>query len=139
MCEHVWEHLTEQQGREAARLWFSFLKPGGFVRCAVPGVNFPDADHQRLVHVGGPGPADHPAADHQGVYDDRTFAATFELAGFEVDLLESCDEDGRFHYNRCWDVATDPIYRSLLLDHRNRDDQLEHMTKECSPLSERSD
>ncbi len=29
LCEHVWEHLTEEQGRAAAHLCFDFLKPGG--------------------------------------------------------------------------------------------------------------
>ncbi|GGK37010.1 hypothetical protein GCM10008955_33640 [Deinococcus malanensis] len=120
LCEHVWEHLTSEQGLEAARLCFNFLQPGGFLRCAVPDANFPDEEYQRIVQVGGPGPADHPAADHKIVYDAHRFRQVFEMAGFEVDLLEYCDERGRFHYHG-WDVTTGPIYRSLLLDHRNRD------------------
>lgn len=123
LCEHVWEHLTEAQGRAAAQLCFRFLKPGGVLRCAVPDANFPDAAYQRTVQVGGPGSADHPAADHRVVYDFRRFAAVFGDAGFEVELLEYCDEAGRFHYHG-WDVTTGPIYRSLLLDHRNRDGRL---------------
>ncbi len=123
LCEHVWEHLTPEQGREAARLCLDFLKPGGWLRCAVPDANFPDEVYQRTVQVGGPGPADHPAADHQIVYDAPTFRAVFEDAGFEVDLLEYCDDAGRFHYHG-WDVSTGPVYRSLLLDHRNRDGHL---------------
>jgi len=89
----------------------------------VPDANFPDPEYQRTVQVGGPGPPDHPAADHKVVYDFRRFAALFSGAGFEVDLLEFCDEAGRFHYHG-WDVATGPVYRSLLLDHRNRDGRL---------------
>ncbi len=123
LCEHVWEHLSEEEGRAAARLCFEYLKPGGFLRCAVPDVNFPDAEYQRTVQVGGPGPADHPAADHRVVYDHRRLADVFRSAGFEVELLEYCDENGRFHYHG-WDVATGPIYRSLLLDHRNREGRL---------------
>lgn len=123
LCEHVWEHLTEEEGRAAARLCFEFLKPGGFLRCAVPDVNFPDVEYQRTVQVGGPGPADHPAADHRVVYDHRRFTDVFKSAGFEVELLEYCDDHGRFHYHS-WDVTTGPIYRSLLLDHRNREGRL---------------
>ncbi|WP_041231614.1 class I SAM-dependent methyltransferase [Deinococcus peraridilitoris] len=123
LCEHVWEHLSEAQGLEAARLCFDFLKPGGLLRCAVPDANFPDEAYQRTVQVGGPGPADHPAADHQIVYDHARFRRLFETAGFQVELLEYCDEQGRFHYHG-WDVASGPIYRSLLLDHRNRDGSL---------------
>nr|WP_221269547.1 hypothetical protein [Deinococcus budaensis] len=123
LCEHVWEHLTEAQGRAAARLCFDFLKPGGFLRVAVPDANFPDPEYQRTVQVGGPGPADHPAADHQIVYDFRLLMDVFGRAGFEVELLEYCDEAGRFHA-RDWDVGTGPVYRSRRLDHRNRDGRL---------------
>src|SRR5437773_1605779 len=91
LCEHVWEHLTEQQGRQAARICYEFLKPGGYLRCAVPDANFPDPEYQRTVQIGGPGPRDHPAADHQIVYDYRRFADVFRSAGFEPDLLEYCD------------------------------------------------
>ncbi|WP_045233994.1 class I SAM-dependent methyltransferase [Deinococcus pimensis] len=123
LCEHVWEHLTLEQGAEAARLCFEYLRPGGWLRCAVPDANFPDEAYQRTVRIGGPGPADHPAADHRVVYDARTLRRVFESAGFEVELLEYCDDGGRFHYHG-WDVTTGPIYRSLLLDHRNRDGRL---------------
>lgn len=123
LCEHVWEHLTEDEGRAAATICYRFLKPGGLLRCAVPDANFPDADYQRAARPGGPGPADHPAADHKIVYDHRRFAAVFADAGFTVDLLEWCDESGRFHFNY-WDPADGPIYRSLRSDHRNADGKL---------------
>lgn len=118
LAEHVWEHLTEAQGRRAADYCFLSLRPGGYLRCAVPDRNFPDPDYQQLVKVGGPGPADHPAADHKILYDYKLLSSVFEGAGFEVDLLEYCDERGRFHYNQ-WDPREGPIYRSLLRDHRN--------------------
>lgn len=123
LCEHVWEHLTASEGRAAAALCYEFLKPGGYLRCAVPDANFPDAAYQAMVQVGGPGPHDHPAADHKIVYEYRRFADVFAGAGFMVDLLEYCDEHGRFHYNH-WLPADGPIYRSLLSDHRNRDGML---------------
>lgn len=119
LCEHVWEHLTEAQGRAAARLCFEFLQPGGVLRVAVPDANFPDPEYQRTVQVGGPGPADHPAADHRVVYDFRLLADVFRGAGFEVDLLEYCDDAGRFHF-RPWSLEAGPVYRSLRLDSRNR-------------------
>jgi len=120
LCEHVWEHLTELEGKRAAEYCFSALKPGGYLRCAVPDRNFPNAAYQHDVQIGGPGPADHPAADHKIVYDYRLFVSVFEAAGFEVDLLEYCDEQGRFHYNQ-WSFVAGRIYRSLLSDHRNKD------------------
>jgi len=123
LCEHVWEHLTIEEALEAAKRCFRYLKPGGFLRCAVPDGFFPDLDYQKVNRIGGPGPSDHPAADHKFVYTYRTFVPIFEAAGFIVDLLEYCDESGRFHYHQ-WDHTTGPIYRSLLLDHRNREGEL---------------
>jgi predicted SAM-dependent methyltransferase len=123
LCEHVWEHLTEQEGRFAARLCYEFLKPGGYLRCAVPDKNFPDAEYQNTVKIGGPGPPDHPAADHKIVYEYQSFRDVFLSAGFTVDLLEYCDEHGRFHFNY-WDPADGVIYRSLRSDHRNQNGKL---------------
>jgi predicted SAM-dependent methyltransferase len=123
LCEHVWEHLTETEGRAAARLCYRWLKPGGYLRCAVPDANFPDAAYQRIARIGGPGPKDHPAADHKIVYDYRCFSDVFVQAGFAVDLLEYCDEQGRFHYHQ-WSPDQGPIYRSLRLDHRNKEAEI---------------
>ena len=58
-------------------------------------------------------------------YDYKTLVEVFEQAGFEVDLLEYCDEQGRFHYNE-WDLSKGPIYRSLLNDHRNKEGKIKY-------------
>ena len=118
LCEHVWEHLTLQEGRAAARLCWTYLEPGGYLRVAVPDAHFPDAEYQRTVQVGGPGPADHPAADHKIVYDVHTFAGVFTQAGFDVNLLEYHDQAGRFHA-QSWSPEDGPVYRSAQFDHRN--------------------
>jgi predicted SAM-dependent methyltransferase len=76
-----------------------------------------------MVQIGGPGPADHPAASHKIVYDYRTFAAVFEDAGFEVTLLEYCDEHGNFHYSY-WNPDDGVIGRSYRFDTRNSTDRL---------------
>ncbi|MBP8251688.1 MAG: hypothetical protein KAX40_04950 [Herpetosiphon sp.] len=123
LCEHVWEHLTEAEGRQAAALCFNYLKAGGYLRCAVPDGNFPDPIYQNTIKVGGPGPADHPAADHKIMYTSDMFQAIFADAGFTVDLLEYCDSNGRFHYHQ-WDATQGMIYRSLRFDHRNRGNEL---------------
>lgn len=92
MAEHVWEHLTYQEGIKAAKICFEFLEPRGYVRCAVPDGFFQDEDYQKGVQVGGLGPADHPAASHKIVLNYKTITSMFESAGFEVNLLEYCDE-----------------------------------------------
>lgn len=119
LAEHVWEHLSYEEGREAARICFDFLKPGGYIRCAVPDVFFPDEEYQKVVQVGGPGPKDHPAASHKIVHNYHTLVSMFEEAGFNVELLEYCDEKGVFHYNE-WDEKQGFIYRSKRFDHRNK-------------------
>jgi predicted SAM-dependent methyltransferase len=118
LAEHVWGHLDCEEGVLAAAHCFEFLKPGGYVRCAVPDGYFPNEEYQRGVQVGGPGPKDHPAASHKMVHNYVTLSTMFEAAGFEVQLLEYCDEDGVFHANE-WDEKDGFIYRSKRFDHRN--------------------
>ncbi len=118
LAEHVWEHLTLDEGVDAAKRCFRYLKPGGYLRCAVPDRNFRNAWYQNLVQVGGPGPADHPAATHKIVYDWKTLVGVFEAAGFEVSLLEYCDDQGDFHYT-WWNEADGRIGRSFRFDTRN--------------------
>jgi hypothetical protein len=57
---HVWEHLTYDEGIQAAKICCEYLKPGGYIRCAVPDALFPNEEYQNIVKIGGPGPKDHP-------------------------------------------------------------------------------
>lgn len=123
LAEHVWEHLTYEEGKEAVKICFDFLKPGGYIRCAVPDGFFPDEDYQNGVQVGGPGPKDHPAASHKIVHNFKTITSMFKEAGFEVKLLEYCDENKDFHFHE-WDEKQGFIYRSKRFDHRNKDGEL---------------
>lgn len=123
LAEHVWEHLTPEDARIAAGICFAFLTTNGFIRVAVPDGLFPDEAYQRTVQVGGPGPADHPAASHKVVYDYRRLPPAFRRAGFDVRLLEWWDEAGTFHAEP-WDEREGFIYRSARFDHRNRDGKL---------------
>jgi len=68
LAEHVWEHLTVEEGVVAARNCYTFLQPGGYVRCAVPDAFFRNDWYQNMVQIGGPGPIDHPAYTHKVVY-----------------------------------------------------------------------
>ncbi len=53
LAEHVWEHLTYQEGVEAARICYRYLRSNGYVRCAVPDGFFSNAAYQNMVKVGG--------------------------------------------------------------------------------------
>jgi predicted SAM-dependent methyltransferase len=123
LAEHVWEHLDFDEGVKAANLCFEFLRPGGYVRCAVPDGYFLNEEYQRVVQIGGPGPVDHPAASHKIVHNFRSITSMFNSAGFKVSLLEYCDEEGNFHYSD-WDQRKGFIFRSKRFDHRNIEGKL---------------
>jgi len=123
LAEHVWEHLDLLQGERAAARCLRYLKPGGYIRCAVPDGWFRSFWYQRMVQPGGPGPADHPAAGHRVLHTHASLEAMFRRAGYRVELLEYCDPWGRFHF-RHWDPKEGFVYRSLRYDHRNQDGEL---------------
>ena len=123
LAEHVWEHMTEDEGVQAAKNCYDFLRSGGYVRCAVPDKYFRNEGYQDIVQIGGPGPIDHPAYTHKIVYDYQTLKSVFEQAGFEVEVLEYCDEQGVFHY-KYWNEADGKIGRSFRFDTRNSMEKL---------------
>lgn len=123
LAEHVWEHLTFEEGVRAAGICCKFLKPTGHIRCGVPDAFFRDEAYQNIVQIGGPGPKDHPAASHKIVHNYKTLTKMFESAGFEVVLLEYCDENGQFYYKE-WDANDGVIFRSKKYDSRNKGDKL---------------
>lgn len=123
LAEHVWEHMTLEEGRWAAKNCYDYLADGGYLRVAVPDKNFRNEWYQNMVKVGGNGDPGHPAFTHKIVYDYRTFAQVFKQAGFEVELLEWCDENGDFHY-KYWNEEDGRIGRSLRFDTRNKDGKL---------------
>lgn len=123
LAEHVWEHMTFEDGVKAAKNCYDFLENGGYLRVAVPDKNFRNDWYQDMVKVGGNGDPNHPAFTHKIVYDYITLSQVFVEAGFEVDLLEWCDENGEFHH-KYWDEKDGYIGRSLRFDTRNADGKL---------------
>src|SRR3989344_6454773 len=99
LAEHVWEHLTKKQGTLAAKLCFQYLKPGGYLRVAVPDGFHPDPRYLEQVKVGGSD-----ANGHKVLYVYNTFSEVFQSAGFRVDLLEYFDKQGQFYYKE-WHPA----------------------------------
>jgi predicted SAM-dependent methyltransferase len=123
LAEHVWEHMTEDEGLTAARTCFHYLKPGGYLRIAVPDGLLPDPAYVDLVKPDpdarsrGHGP-DGNSANHKALYTYRSLQALFEKAGFRVVLYEYFDEAGTFHC-RNRDDALGTIWRSSRFDPRN--------------------
>lgn len=117
LAEHVWEHLTAREAHLAARTTFEFLKPGGYLRVAVPDGYHPDPVYREWSRVGGKGPGQ-VSNDHKIFYTYQTLGALFESVGYRVTLLEYHDEHGQFH-RRPWDARDGLIRRSAQFDKRN--------------------
>jgi predicted SAM-dependent methyltransferase len=115
LAEHVWEHLTPKDSIIAARNCFSFLKPGGYIRVAVPDGYHPDPTYIEGVKPGGSGAG---AEDHKVLYTYDTFREAFSAVGFDVTLLEYFDEHGKFIAKE-WSASDGFIERSKRFDSRN--------------------
>jgi predicted SAM-dependent methyltransferase len=120
LAEHVWEHLTAEQGLRAAQNCHRFLRRGGFLRAAVPDGFHPDPQYIERVRPGGSGAGAH---DHKLLHNHESFGQLFESAGFEVELLEYFDSAGQFHAVG-WDPTLGKIDRSQRFDERNKDGRL---------------
>lgn len=123
LAEHVWEHMTKEEGIIAAKNCFNNLAFGGYIRVAVPDKNFKNDWYQNMIKIGGNKDPNHPAFTHKIVYDYLTLIEVFEQAGFIVELLEYCDEKGVFHYNY-WNELDGKIGRSFRFDTRNSIDNV---------------
>ena len=115
LAEHVWEHLTESQGRLAAQTCFQFLKPGGHLRVAVPDGFNPSSAYLQRVRPGGTGAG---ADDHKVLYNHQTLCDVLGSAGFETRLIEYFDADGEFHAAD-WEISDGFVLRTLKFDRRN--------------------
>ena len=122
LAEHVWEHITEDEGRTAASTCFRFLKPGGYLRVAVPDGFHPSTKYLDWTRPGGTGAG---ADDHKVLYTHRTFAELFESVGFTIRELEYFDEDRCFQFNE-WSPNDGMIHRSLRYDPRNTDGEVNY-------------
>jgi len=116
LSEHVWEHLSPEDGVKAVSNCFLYLKQGGILRIAVPDGFHPDVDYIAHVKPGGDGPG---ADDHKVLYDYHLLSALLEKAGFKVKLLEWFDEHGNFHHED-WNADEGLIRRSTRFDARNQ-------------------
>jgi len=115
LAEHVWEHLDCDAAIIAAQNCFKYLRPGGYIRVAVPDGLHPDQEYIDYVKPGGCGAG---SDDHHVLYTYETLTAVFLSVGFEITLLEYFDEHGTFHFQE-WSPADGMISRSSRFDSRN--------------------
>lgn len=122
LAEHVWEHLTIDEGLAAAKRCFEYLKPGGYLRVAVPDGFCPNDKYINYVKPGGTGVG---SDDHKVLFNHLTFADIFMRAGFRIELLEYYDSKGEFHFVD-WNPEDGKIGRSRRFDERNKDGVLNY-------------
>lgn len=122
LAEHVWEHLSQQDGAIAAKNIYQFMKKGGYARIAVPDGYFPDQEYINYVKPGGHGAG---SDDHKVLYTIDTLTNVFESVGFKVRPLEYFDNKGQFHF-KAWSPDDGMISRSQRFDDRNTNGQLKY-------------
>jgi predicted SAM-dependent methyltransferase len=120
--EHVWEHLSKENGLIAFKNCFRYLKPGGYLRIAVPDGFHPKKEYIEFVKPGGTGNG---AEDHKILYNYQSMSESLYLAGFKVKLLEYFDEGGHFHA-ASWNPEDGFIKRSKRFDPRNVNGELNY-------------
>lgn len=122
LAEHVWEHLTLEDGRVANGYCYKYLAKGGRLRIAVPDGFFPNQSYIDYVKPGGSGAG---ADDHKVLYNYKLLKEELQKLGFRVELLEYWDEDGFFHAVN-WRPEDGMIRRSKRFDQRNADGHLRY-------------
>lgn len=121
LAEHVWEHLTLEEGNTAAKNCYKYLMNGSYIRIAVPDGFHPDKEYIEEQKVGGRYKAGGRYSEidaHKVLYNYKTLSSVFQKAGFQIKLLEYFDENQEFHSNE-WLVEDGLINRSLRFDRRN--------------------
>lgn len=122
VAEHVWEHLTWEEGFGAAKICFKYLKKDSYLRVAVPDGLHPNPEYINYVRPGGSGPG---SDDHKVLYNYLDFKNLFEKAGFKTELLEYFDENGKFNHKE-WKIEDGFIRRSMRYDKRNKNGKLNY-------------
>ena len=116
LAEHVFEHLTLEDGIKSIKNLKSIIKSKGVIRIAVPDGYNPNEDYINDVKPGGIGAG---SDDHKILYNYNSIKKLFD-SDFEIKLLEYFDENGNFISND-WnnDEKNGYIMRSRLNDRRN--------------------
>lgn len=107
LAEHVWEHLTLEEGTKAISVCYKFLAKNGRLRIAVPDGFHPNEQYIEYVKVNGLGRG---ADDHKVLYNYELLCRILEEAGFTVEPLEYYDENGVFRSKK-WDLKDGYVFR----------------------------
>ena len=109
IAEHVFEHLTKEQMKNAFQLIYEHLYEGGTLRIAVPDGNHPDFNYRKNTGINGIG-AD--AADHKQFLSFETLKYELEKVGFQCIQMEG--------YNKVGQLTVKKLTPELGYIHRTR-------------------
>lgn len=90
LAEHVWEHLTIDEGLKAARNCYQYLKRGGTLRIAVPDGFHPSELYRQWCAPG----TGYNGDDHKVFYNYQSLCWLLESAGFACRPREFFDLNG---------------------------------------------
>ena len=94
LAEHVWEHLTEEEGLAAAKNCYKFLKKNGYLRLVIPDGYHNSQEYIDYIKPGGHGNG---ADDHKVMYNYISLGKMLDKVGFNVKYLEWFDENRQFN------------------------------------------
>lgn len=95
LAEHVFEHLTIEEGRRAINCCLRYLKDGGIIRLAVPDANHPSEYYRDYAKPMGHGAG---AEDHKVFFDYKLVQELLEDQGsVRIEFLEYFDEYNNLH------------------------------------------
>jgi predicted SAM-dependent methyltransferase len=92
VAEHVFEHLTYDECRQALANMSAYMVDGARIRIAVPDGYHPDPIYQAYVGIGGIGDG---AADHKQLLDVDGLNSLLRESGFEPKMIEGYDSTRR--------------------------------------------
>tara|TARA_Y100000389_G_C17450986_1_gene514789 strand:+ start:1880 stop:2503 length:624 start_codon:yes stop_codon:yes gene_type:complete len=122
LAEHVFEHLTKEEGKLAIKNCYKFLKPNGILRIAVPDGFFPDQDYIDATKPHGWGSG---AYDHKVLYNYQTIKEIFDHNKFHLNFIEYHNEDKKFFEKKLTDI-NGHILRSKYNDERNKEGKINY-------------
>lgn len=115
LAEHVFEHLSAEQSSLAMHNCSHFLKPGGYIRVAVPDRFHPDPAYLDRADPAGNHAETH---GHQVFYDIESLSNLMKESGLNPEPLEWFDHNREFHFSD-WSPDDGMIRRSSRFDERN--------------------
>ncbi len=109
LAEHVFEHLSNNEVLSTLKIIYKYLKPGGFIRIAIPDKNRKDKKYLKAVRP--------PIDGHKSFFNISELTKILSKAKFKVCPLEYHDEFGKFHHNP-WNPRDGNIKRSSRNDNQ---------------------